>query len=453
MVVRIVNRQESHQDFSHSVPLAALDELLCGHEIETICRQLGHTWRNRQLPPLVTVRSMVYRGLSPDRSISATVAKLVAGGAADGEQLTNSAWCQARSRLPLGLWTQLLSQSAQRLHRRVGSRFLWFGHPVFLVDGSTVSMPDELPLVETFGYANTRHGNSRFPVGRITFITLAGSEAVWDYRLDDYRTDERTQFHTMWDSLPPGCISLMDRKLGSFYILAKSRQRGADAVVPLHQRRDPNKLIQQGHRLGPDQWRVPLDLAEELRKKYNDPSLPQQLGVRLIRVRKRGDGKRGSLWLVTTLMDPVCYPARQVAALYRRRWGIEPRIGSLKTTLEMAVLRSKTAENIRSEVAATIVAHNLVWTLIHQAAEKTDTRADRISFAGTVKTVLAFSAVLRFAEPQRRREIYTQMLKHMARQTNDHPPDRVEPRQVKRDRRRFPFLNVPRDQARQESLS
>ena len=449
----IVHPEGSQHHFRRRLSLDALEELLPDQQIDLICRQLGHSWRQRQLPPSVTVRSMIYRELNSDRSIAATVAELVASGTVNTDGLSDSAWCQARSRLPQPLWGELLDLTARRLRRCVGRKHLWFGRTVFIADGSTVSMPDEPSLGDTFGYANTKHGLSRFPVAQITFITIAGVEAVWDYRLDDYRTDERTQFHSMWHNLPKGCICLLDRKFCSFYNLAKLRQRSIGVLSPLHQRRDPKQLIRNGRSIGDNQWIVPLNLWPQIRRQYDDPSLPKRLWVRLIRVRYHRGRKRYCLWLVSTLMDEVRYLRSDLIDLYRKRWGIETRIGSLKTTLEMGVLRSKSPENIRSEVAATIIAHNLAWTLIHQAAEQTDTPADRISFSGAIKTVLAFSAMLRFVSPSKRRQLYIQMLRHIASRRNHHPFNRVEPRLVKRDRRRYAFLQTTRAKARKECLT
>jgi len=150
------------------------------------------------------------------------------------------------------------------------------------------------------------------------------------------------------------------------------------------------------------------------------------------------------------------YPAGSrlsIIRLYRDRWGIETRIGSLKTTLQMNVLRSKTLIGARREVAATILAHNLVWTVIHQAAQQTDTPADRISFAGAIKTILAFSSPLRAALPIHRQHIYSSMLRNIARHTNPHRPGRTEPRLIKRDSKRYGFLKIPRQQAREKCLS
>ena len=315
----IVNPEKSHQEFRRGIQLAALKDQLADNEIEGICRDIGHLWRRRELPPGVMVRSMVYRGLSPDRSIAAVLADMASGLGGQADAPTDSAWCQARSRLPEAVLTELTRRQARRTRRRFGGKHLWHGRPIFIVDGSTVSMPDTPVLAEAFGRIGSKHGPSRFPVARITFIELAGLEVIWDYRLEECRCDENTQFRMMWHTLPRGCICLFDRYLSSFYTLAKLRNRRIGVVSRLHGRRDPQRLIRTGRPIGPDQWLVPLDLARTLRARYDDPALPKVLWVRLIRHIFRRGQKRHVLWLVTTLMDPVRYPRGEVADLYRRR--------------------------------------------------------------------------------------------------------------------------------------
>jgi len=444
---------QTRQGFPCAVPLAALDACLPDEEIERICRDLGHTWRTRDLPPGRTVRSCVHRALNGDHSIAAMLADLGAADDQDATVPTDSAWCQARSRVPLEVFRELIVRRARACQRRFGEPHQWNGRRVFIVDGSTVSMPDEPELVEAFGYTSSKHGPSRFPVGRITFIGLAGLEIIWDYRLDDYRTSEDEQFERMWPALPHGCILLADKKFSSFRTLAKLRDRRIGVVTLLHQQRSPYKLIRQGRKLGHNQWIVHLDLCPALRKKYNDPTLPQRLAVRLIRVRFRRGDRRHTLWLVTTLMDPTLYPSRQIAAAYRCRWGIEGRIGSLKTTLEMNVLRSKKTGSVHREVASIILGHNLVWTLIHEAAVKNNVPAGDISFACAVKIVVAFSQTLPLTAPSQRPALRDKMLKLIAAQRNHHPFGRVEPRKVKRDRCRYPYLKEPRAVARQKCLT
>jgi hypothetical protein len=443
---------KSHQQFQPTLQVAALQRHLSDDEIHAICRQLGHVWRDRTLPPGVTVRSLVYRSLHQDKSIKAVLADLASASQDIACEVTDSAWCQARSRLPEDLMNTLIRRSDCRLYDMVGQQYFVWGRPIFLVDGSTVSMPDTPDLAEEFGYADGQRGQGRFPMARMTFITRAGVESIFDYRIGPYRQSEETQFHQMRGNIDCGAIVLADRKFCSFHILAKLRQKDIGMIVPLHQRRDPLKLINRGDAIGKDQWIVTFDLDPQMFKKYDDPSLPKQISVRLIRVRYRKNGKRKQMWLVTTLLDTQRYRRRDITALYLKRWGIETRIGSVKTTLDMGVLRSKTAAAVGTEVAATILAHNLTWTVIHQAAQQTDTPADRISFAGTIKTILSFSHSLRVTSGPQRAEIYVRMLDHVASHINLDRPGRSEPRMIKRVKRQYPDLKTTRQRAR-EGLS
>jgi len=444
---------DSQQEFHRSIQLAALEEYLGDEEIQTICRQYRPHWRDRLFPPGLTVRSLVWRGLSHDRSIASVLADLAANDPRFADEGTASAWCQARHRLPQELWPEVITRSARRTEALAGGRHLYHGRPVYITDGSSLSMPDEPGLVHAFGYANTRHGRSRFPVARITFLAQAGLQVIWDYRLDPYTTAEDTQFHQMWNRIPKNAICLFDRHFSSFYNLAKLPQQSVDVISRLNQRRDVGKLIRYGKKMGKNQWLVTFYLAPQLRRKYNDPSLPESLQVRLIRVWFYRGQKRHIFWLVTTLMDAGAYPMQEIVQWYRRRWTIETRIGSIKTTLQLNVLRSKTPSAVRCEVAATILAHNLIWLLIHQAAAQGDIPADRISFAGAIKTVMACSRWFGMIGGIRRKTLYERMLASIARQTNRDRPNRVEPRLLKRELARFAYLRTSRQQARLQCLS
>ena len=113
-------------------------------------------------------------------------------------------------------------------------------------------------------------------------------------------------------------------------------------------------------------------------------------------------------------------------------------------TLQADVLRSKTPGGVRRELAAILLGHSVVWWLIHLAAEMTNTPAEDISFTAAARTALAFSHGLAHAQGQHRRDLFSAMLRHIARQTNRHPFGRVEPRMVKRDPVRYEYLRMPR---------
>jgi hypothetical protein len=434
---------KSHQAISKTISFAAIRDLITDSEIQAIYRQLGYMWRQRLLPPPTMVRSMVYRSIHRNRSIKTLLTDIAAANI-QIKTPTDAAWCRARSKLPAELWPRLIRHSEQHLTRLIGHKYLYHGLPVFIVDGSTVSMPDEPQLAETFGYADTKHGLSRFPVARITFLVRLGVQAVCSYEIGHYRTGEDAQFNRMWPKIPNHSICLFDKKFCSFYNLTKLQQRHIFVVTPIHQRRNPYELIKTGKSIGNDQWVVFLQLAPPLRKRYGDKSLPLYLPVRLIHVKFRHKGKLRQMWLVTTLIDHMKYPRSTIIRLYRQRWEIETRIGSLKTTLQMKVLQSKNTRNVCYEVAATVLAHNLVWTVIHQASQQTGISAERISFIGAVRTILAFSIRLQTENICERQKVYAAMLSHIAGQTNLYRPNRIEPRLIKRQTRSYGFLKMPR---------
>jgi hypothetical protein len=325
--------------------------------------------------------------------------------------------------------------------------------PVYLIDGSTLSMPDTPELAAHFGYSGTAYGPSYFPVAKLTLVIRAGLQGVWDYRIDDHQTSEHAQLHQMWDRLPSGSVCIFDNQLSTFYNLAKLQQRGIDVVAPLHHHRDPHKLISQGKPLGPDEWLVAFELWPHRRKQYDDPSLPRRLPVRLIRVEIVVHDEPTVIWLVTTLLDARRHRREEIVDLYRQRWGIETRIGELKTSLRMNVLRGKGVRAVRYEVAATILAYNLLRTLICHAARQADIPPDRISFTAAVKMVLAYSFSLRLCEPSQRPIIYARMLHEIARSRVPYRPGRIEPRCIKRWGSTYPRLTLPRHVARKECLS
>src|SRR4030043_621873 len=192
---------KSHQAISKNISFAAIRDLITDSEIQAVYRQLGCIWRQRLLPPSMMVRSMVYRSIHRNRSIKTLLTDIAAANI-QIQRPTDAAWRRARSKLPADLWPQLIQYSEQRLTRLVGHKYLYFGLPVFIVDGSTVSMPDEPQLVKTFGYADTKHGLSRFPVARITFLVRLGVQAVCSYEIGHYRTGEDAQFHRLCPEFP-----------------------------------------------------------------------------------------------------------------------------------------------------------------------------------------------------------------------------------------------------------
>src|SRR5271155_5358347 len=129
--------------------------------IEDLCRQLGHRWRQRDLDPVVTVHLFLQQILHGNTAI--THLRLLSG-----RDFTPSAYCQARARLPLALFQRLQCAVADQLESTGDDPDTrWLGHRLFLLDGSSFSMPDTEELLKHFGQPTGQAEGCGFPVAHM----------------------------------------------------------------------------------------------------------------------------------------------------------------------------------------------------------------------------------------------------------------------------------------------
>jgi hypothetical protein len=140
--------------------------------------------------------------------------------------------------------------------------------------------------------------------------------------------------------------------------------------------------------------------------------------------------------LVTTLLDPLQYPAAELAQLCFERWQVEVDLRHLKQTLHLDVLRSKTVEGIQKELCMLALAYNLVRLVMVEAGRHQAVAPDRISFVDALRWLCH----ARPGEPLRTLKV------HRRRQ-------RWEPRARKRRPKQYPLLNRPRAELRQTVAS
>lgn len=141
-----------------------------------------------------------------------------------------------------------------------------------------------------------------------------------------------------------------------------------------------------------------------------------------------------SVTLVTTLLDPVAYPADALAELCQSRWRVETNLAHRKTTLGMDVLRCQTEAGVRREVVMYTVVYNLVRVVMWEAGRRPGVPPDRVSFAD----------VLRWLSSSPPGTPLPRLLVNPVR------PDRIEPRCQKRRPKNFPDMIRPRRVLREE---
>ena len=412
--------------------------------VHEACAVAGHVWRNRLLDPVTTLGLMLLQVLHGNASCRAV-------GRLSGLSFSVTAYCKARSRLPvdvLGCVAALLTHRAREHTRDVGR---WLGHRVLLIDGTGVSMPDTPGLQRVFGRPGNTKAGCGFPVMHVLWVFDAATGLIVDHVASRWNRHDLADASKMHPMLEAGDVLVGDRAFGSYAHLVLLLQSQLHGVFRVHQRlivdftpgRKAKKQKAKRRRTGTPSSRYlkrlgGLDQLVEYIKPKTRPKwmtreqyaqLPGAVTVRELRYTVQRKGYRThEVTLVTTLVDPRTYPKESLAGLYQSRWQIETNLGHLKTTMRMDVLRCKHPDGVMKELWAYMMVYNLVRLLMLDAAKRQGASPDRVSFIDALD-------VLRHRSPDEPVPTLT---------INPHRPGRHQPRVIKRRKDRYRVMTRPR---------
>jgi hypothetical protein len=427
-----------------------LRDLLPAHLLAS--QDEGPCCRERVFSLRVTYACFVWQVLKPRTSCREVVRALQAlfqskgwGPVDEG----SSAYVQARQRLPEERLEQALAITAQIADRRVGGPGHLNHRPVKVVDGSTSQMADTPKNQKRYPQPSSQKTGCGFPLLKFLPVFSLCSGAIESVVTSDWKKHDVRLLHQAWEFFDKGDVLLADRAFGDYVDLAVLPQRGVDVIARLPGARkvdfrkavkrlerddawfEWSKGYQQSDILTPEQWQA----------------LPDKITVRVIRFAALIRGRRQRVVLVTTLLDPLFYPAQELIALYRRRWEMELTLRHLKTTMGMEQLRCQSPKMARKELLAYLVAYNLIRCLMAEAVAEAGVLMSRVSFKGTVDAVRNYSAEMRAAKSERKREeLWTHLVATISADRVPERPGRREPRAVKRRPKPYPLLNKPRHQ-------
>ena len=412
--------------------------------ITAAARQAGHSWRQRLLDPVTTVSLFLMQVLHGHTATSHVVQF-------GGGTFTDSAYGQARKRLPLAVLHALLERTAATLRDATAGTSDWFGHRVWVLDGSGFSMPDTAELQRAFGQPGNQKPGCGFPVARWLALFDVATGMLLRSATAPLRTHDLGMAGDVADELKPGDVVLGDCGLCSYAHVAKLAARGLHAVFRMHQRRivdftpgrQEAKAKSKGTRApgrphsrwvrasgetdqvviwykpkGKPKWMTAEEYAE----------LPEEMMVRELRYRIDAPGFRTSeITSVTTLLDAAVYPAEALADLYYRRWQVELNFRHLKITMKMDVLRCETVDGVLKELAVFSLVYNLIRSAMVESGRLKGVAPERISLVDTWRWLVGDGekdeSVLR-VNPERR--------------------GRIEPRVRKRRPKQYPLMKKPR---------
>lgn len=438
-------------------PGAIMQDVLGEDEINDTCRRLGHQWRDRIFTPLVTLWTFIAQRLHADSSCRQGVARVLTDLAfTTGQEPSHdpSAYCKARQRLPDALLPELTRTVARGLEAKGTRRARWHGHSVKLADGSSVSLWDGPENQAAYPQPTGQKPGCGFPVARIVGVFSLMTGALIDLAIDALSVGETALLRRIGGCLDAGDVLVGDRHFCSYADVALLQAKDVHVVFRLHQRRKPEDG--RFERRTRNDWLVrwPKGVRPDWMSRAEFDALPDPLTLRLITFDCPVAGWRTKkITVVTTLLDPMAYPAKDIQELYRRRWEIETDLSHVKTTLEMDVLSCRSPAMVRKELWTGLLAYNLIRVLMWDAGVQSGVSALRLSFKATVQELLAswpYGALA--AREGRARTYYDILLRRVATHKIPHRPNRSEPRVRKRRPKNYRLMTQPRHQYKREVL-
>jgi hypothetical protein len=203
---------------------------LAGDFILAACRLSGHTWSDScLLTPAAIIHWFLVQIFHGNTSL--THVSLLAGRA-----FTASAFCQARAALPLAVFRAVLREMVKGLVPATQEVGRWFGHRVFLEDGSGFSMPDTPELQAHFGQPGGQAKGCGFPVAHMLALFHAGTGLLLEVTAAPLRSHDMAGIIGILPLLMAGDVLVADRGFCSFAHLAMLMAQEVHAVFRLHQK-------------------------------------------------------------------------------------------------------------------------------------------------------------------------------------------------------------------------
>jgi hypothetical protein len=452
--------QATFTHLSHS--FAAEDVLTAAHLLE-VCDELDIDFASGEgcvWGVVLTVMTFLHQVASAAKTCVAAVAMASAVRIALGlpDCCSNTgAYCKARLKLPETLFSRLTRDVASAVQERTPIQWLWRNRRVHVIDGTTVTAPDTAANQEVYPQRDHLPGGVGFPLVRWVGLFSLATGVCLDASIGPYSgkgAGETTLARPLIQQhVKAGDVVLGDRLFASYWMIADVLARGADGLFRLHAHRDRDgckgaSRLERRQGLSDNVliWSKPKRPEWMTQEIYD--SLPEELRVRVIwyRIERRGFRVR-EITLVTTMLDAQDYPIEELAPLYRRRWAVELNMRTIKQTMKMEHLTSKTPEMLRKELWAHLLSYNLIRSVQARAAREHGKTPDRLSFAAAMQQLEKKQLLLTFTEGEDRQVVLRSLWRAISQQTVGNRPDRVEPRQVKKGAKAYPRLRMPRRQA------
>ena len=324
------------------------------------------------------------------------------------KSVTEEAFCMARRALPLHFFSALFATLVARLEQTHTGRWAWHGKRLLGIDGTSVPLPHDKALLQTFPPASNKRGQCKRPQALLVGLVGLWSGLCYSFVLVPQAQAE--QWCACWLAryLRPGDLLLGDRNFSNYGIMARVLRRKADFLFRLPANRYiklARRPTSSGRR---DEWLVEIPIPAALRKR--SPHLPTVVTARILEYQLAG--YRVS-WLITSLTDTRTYSYAELVSLYHQRWNQETMHREWKHTLQLSNLRSHSPQGLLKEVFVQLTLNNAVRAMQAEALTF-DGKPVSLRFLDTKRLVVAAIPVMALLPLEHLPALYASLLRTIA---------------------------------------
>jgi hypothetical protein len=301
----------------------------------------------------------------------------------------------ARARLPVAVMRGLFEAAAARPGVEPGCGQRLFGLLVTAVDGTVFDVAATAAMRARFAVPS----GGRFPQVRVVTLVACGTRRVLGAVLGSCALSEQALWDRLVGQLRVGTLNLADRNFFSMRRWRTASATGAHLVWRVKNGRKslPARVITG---LSDGSYLVRVRESDAMltarRKATGDPKAARlrDITARMVEftVTLTDQGGRCSFSrfrVLTTLLDPQAYPARQVAACYAERWQVEVAYKTIKSSLRGPGrrLRGQSPDLAEQEIWGLLTVYNAVVDHAVAAAADLDIDPDQMSFTTVLRAI------------------------------------------------------------------
>lgn len=430
---------ETESQFCTQVTVDVINKVVPLTTIEAIIAECNvGQQRIRKLPALLTLLLCIMMNVFSDLSLSYVLVRMVRGsrllsGVGVAELATKGPISRARYRLGVKPLEQLFKRVCQPIATHQTAGAFAYGMRLVAIDGTTEDVADTPHNAHYFGRHYADRGAAAFPQLQCVYLCECGTHVIFDAVFWPCHTSEHKGAQRLLRSVTHDMLVMWDRGLYSYDQVSAVRERGAQVLCRLSKSVKPKPI----ERLPDGSYLAYVYPSNYQRRKGGERLLVRIIEYTIDDPDRPGHGEIHRL--LTTLLDPDLFPAKELIGLYHERWEIEITIDEIDTHQRLLhkPFRSLKPQGVIQELYGLLIAHFIIRFIMHQAALRNQLDPDRLSFINSLRLISDALADFQLVHPDHHAALWSRLLDDILHFQLPPRDNRINPRVVKRKMSKF----------------